>query len=80
MEVIRTNLDGVVIIKPCLFEDKRGYFYESFNQKEFEEKVCKTAFVQDNRSKSSYGVLRDYIFKRLLVPKVNWYVLLVVLY
>ena len=57
MEVLKTLIDGVVIIEPRLFKDGRGYFFESFNQKEFEEKVCKTTFVQDNESKSSYGCL-----------------------
>lgn len=58
MEVIRTNIEGVVIIEPRIFKDSRGYFFESFSQREFEEKVLKTTFVQDNESKSSYGVLR----------------------
>ena len=58
MEVIKTLIEGVVIIEPRLFKDDRGYFFESFNQREFEEKVCKTTFVQDNESKSKYGVLR----------------------
>ena len=57
MEVIKTEIDGVVIIEPRIFKDDRGYFYESFSQREFEEKVCHTTFVQDNQSKSSYGVL-----------------------
>ena len=48
MNVIKTPLEGVVIIEPRLFEDARGYFFESFNQREFDEKVCKTVFVQDN--------------------------------
>lgn len=58
MEVIPTALDGVVIIEPQIFGDERGYFFESFSQREFEEKVCRTVFVQDNESKSRYGVLR----------------------
>ena len=58
MEVVKTLIEGVVIIEPRLFKDDRGYFFESFNQREFEEKVCKTTFVQDNESKSKYGVLR----------------------
>ena len=52
MDIIKTAIDGVVIIEPRLFKDERGYFFESFSQKEFEEKVCKTVFVQDNESKS----------------------------
>lgn len=58
MEVIETPIEGVVILEPKVFGDERGYFFESFSQKEFDEKVCKTIFVQDNESKSSYGVLR----------------------
>ena len=58
MEVIKTEIDGVVIIEPRIFCDERGYFYESFSQREFEEKVCRTTFVQDNQSKSSFGVVR----------------------
>lgn len=64
MEVIKTSIDGLIIIKPRLFEDSRGYFFESFNQKEFEDKVCKTTFVQDNQSKSTYGVLRGLHFQK----------------
>ncbi len=55
---------GVVIIEPRLFKDERGYFFESFNQKEFEDKVCKTKFIQDNESKSSYGVVRGLHFQK----------------
>ena len=64
MEVIKTEIEGVVIIEPRIFNDERGYFYESFSQREFEEKVCKTVFVQDNQSKSSYGVLRGLHFQK----------------
>ena len=64
MEVIKTEIEGVVIIEPRIFKDDRGYFYESFSQREFEEKVCKTTFVQDNQSKSSYGVLRGLHFQK----------------
>ena len=64
MEVIKTEIDGVVIIEPRIFKDDRGYFYESFSQREFEEKVCRTTFVQDNQSKSSYGVLRGLHFQK----------------
>ena len=58
MNVIKTAIEGVFILEPRLFEDARGYFFESFNQREFEEKVGKTVFVQDNESKSTYGVVR----------------------
>lgn len=64
MEVIKTALDGVVVIEPRLFEDARGYFFESFSQREFDEKVGKVIFVQDNESKSSYGVMRGLHFQR----------------
>ena len=64
MEVIKTEIEGVVIIEPRIIHDERGYFYESFSQREFEEKVCKTVFVQDNQSKSSYGVLRGLHFQK----------------
>ena len=63
MEVIKTELEGVVIIEPKIFRDARGYFFESFSQKEFEEKVRKIAFVQDNESISSYGVMRGLHFQ-----------------
>ena len=63
MEVIKTELEGVVIIEPKIFRDARGYFFESFFQKEFEEKVRKIAFVQDNESMSSYGVMRGLHFQ-----------------
>ena len=63
MEVIKTELEGVVIIEPKIFRDARGYFFESFSQNEFEEKVRKIAFVQDNESMSSYGVMRGLHFQ-----------------
>ncbi len=64
MNVINTSIDGVVIIEPRIFEDARGYFFESFSQREFDEKVRPIAFVQDNESKSSYGVMRGLHFQR----------------
>ncbi len=64
MQVIRTNIDGVVIIEPKIFNDARGYFFESFSQREFDEKVAPIRFVQDNESKSSYGVMRGLHFQR----------------
>lgn len=63
MNVMKTEIDGVVIIKPNIFQDSRGYFFESFSQREFEEKVGKVNFVQDNESKSSYGVVRGLHFQ-----------------
>ncbi|MFI3302739.1 MAG: dTDP-4-dehydrorhamnose 3,5-epimerase [Rikenellaceae bacterium] len=64
MEVIKTDIEGVVIIEPRVFGDERGYFYESFSQREFEEKVCRTTFIQDNQSYSKYGVLRGLHFQK----------------
>ena len=63
MEVIKTAIDGVVIIEPRIFEDSRGYFFESFSQREFDEKVRPITFIQDNESKSSYGVMRGLHFQ-----------------
>ena len=69
MEVIKTAVDGVLIIEPIVFGDKRGYFFESYSQREFDEKVAPIlghtiTFVQDNESKSSYGVMRGLHFQR----------------
>lgn len=64
MEVIKTDVEGVVILEPRIFNDDRGYFYESFSEREFTQKVCETTFVQDNQSKSSYGVLRGLHFQK----------------
>ena len=63
MEVIKTGIEGVYIIEPRLFKDARGYFFESFSQREFEEKVGPIQFVQDNESMSSYGVMRGLHFQ-----------------
>lgn len=64
MNVIETAIPGVLIIEPRIFSDARGYFFESFNQREFDEKVRPVRFVQDNESKSSYGVLRGLHFQK----------------
>ena len=63
MEVIKTAIEGVFIIEPRLFKDDRGYFFDSFSQREFNEKIRKVNFVQDNESKSGYGVLRGLHFQ-----------------
>ena len=63
MDVIKTAIEGVVIIEPKVFKDARGYFFESFSQREFEEKIRKINFVQDNESMSSYGVMRGLHFQ-----------------
>ena len=64
MEVIKTSIEGVVMIEPRIFRDARGYFFESFSQKEFDEKIRPIQFVQDNESMSSYGVMRGLHFQR----------------
>lgn len=64
MDVIKTILEGVVIIEPKILGDARGYFFESFSQREFDEKVRKINFVQDNESMSTYGVMRGLHFQR----------------
>lgn len=70
MEIITTNLEGVLIMEPKVFEDARGYFFESFSQREFDAKVAPILghtihFVQDNESKSSYGVMRGLHYQRM---------------
>ena len=64
MQVIKTAIDGLFIIEPRIFKDARGYFFESFSQREFEEKVGTINFVQDNESMSQYGVMRGLHFQR----------------
>lgn len=64
MEVIKTDIDGVVILRPRIFSDSRGYFFESFSQREFNEKVRPVQFVQDNESMSVNGVMRGLHFQR----------------
>jgi len=64
MEVIKTGIEGVVIIEPKVFGDSRGYFFESYSQREFDEKVRPIRFVQDNESMSRYGVMRGLHFQR----------------
>ena len=65
MEVIKTAIDGVLIIEPKVFGDHRGYFFESFNEREFALKTGQELhFVQDNESKSCYGVVRGLHFQK----------------
>ena len=64
MEVIKTKIDGLLILEPRIFEDSRGYFFESFSQKDFNQQVGPVVFVQDNESKSSFGVMRGLHFQR----------------
>lgn len=58
MPFIKTNLPGLLIFEPVVFEDSRGYFYESYNEKNFAAEGINIRFVQDNQSRSSYGVIR----------------------
>lgn len=64
MNIIKTALEGVVIIEPRIFEDPRGYFFESFSERDFNTQVREVRFVQDNESMSSYGVMRGLHFQR----------------
>lgn len=70
MEVIKTKIEGLYIIEPCVFKDARGYFFESFSQRDFDEQIAipligkPLVFVQDNESMSSYGVMRGLHFQR----------------
>ncbi len=65
MEIIKTEIPGVLIIEPAVYGDERGYFFESFNEKEFKAKSgFKVHFVQDNESKSRYGVVRGLHFQK----------------
>ena len=64
MEIIRTDIPDVVIIEPRVFGDSRGYFFESWSQREFDALVRPVRFVQDNESSSSYGVVRGLHFQK----------------
>ena len=64
IKVTPCEIEGLYVIEPTVFKDERGYFFESFSQREFEEKVRKINFVQDNESMSSYGVMRGLHFQR----------------
>ena len=64
MNIIETSIEGVVVIEPKVFGDHRGYFFESCSQKDFCEKVRQVSFVQDNESKSCYGVVRGLHFQK----------------
>ena len=65
MEIFETALEGVLIMEPRVFKDVRGYFFESFSQREFDEKVRPIRFVQDNESMSTYGVVRGLHYQRM---------------
>ena len=64
MKILKTAIEGIVIIEPKIFRDARGYFFESFSMREFNEKVAPVTFVQDNESYSSYGVIRGLHFQK----------------
>ncbi len=65
MEVIKTDIDGVLILRPRVFSDARGYFFESYNRKAFDEAIGHHVdFVQDNQSASTRGVMRGLHFQR----------------
>ena len=64
MKVIPTAIEGVVILEPEVFGDARGYFFESYSQRKFDEQVRLVRFVQDNESKSSFGVLRGLHYQK----------------
>lgn len=64
MEVTKTSIDGLLVLRPRVFRDQRGYFFESFSQREFDEKVAPIRFVQDNESMSQRGVVRGLHYQR----------------
>lgn len=64
MNYIETSIKGVFVIEPKVFNDARGYFFEAWKQAEFEEHIGKVNFIQDNESKSSYGVLRGLHYQK----------------
>jgi dTDP-4-dehydrorhamnose 3,5-epimerase len=64
MEYRKTEIDGVYILEPRVFNDARGYFFEAWKKEDFEEHVGKVDFIQDNESKSSYGVLRGLHYQK----------------
>ena len=69
MDVIKTPIEGLLIIEPNIFNDSRGYFFESYSQREFDEKVApligrQIRFVQDNESRSTYGVIRGLHYQK----------------
>ena len=76
MNIIKTNIPGVLIIEPRVFKDSRGYFFESFSQREFDEKVTPILghsinFVQDNESMSSYGRMRGLHYQRMPYTQIK---------
>lgn len=64
MEILDSDIEGPKILKPRIFNDSRGYFFESYSKRCFDEEVTSIHFVQDNQSKSTYGVIRGLHFQR----------------
>lgn len=64
MNYLTTDIEGVYILEPKVFEDARGYFFESWKKEDFEKHIGKVDFIQDNESKSSYGVLRGLHYQK----------------
>ena len=64
MNIIKTEIDGVVIIEPRVFNDARGYFFESYSERDFNSQVGEVKFIQDNESRSQYGVLRGLHYQK----------------
>ena len=63
IKIVKTNIEDVLLIKPQIHHDNRGYFFESYNEKELIDKGININFIQDNESKSSFGILRGIHFK-----------------
>ena len=64
MRVTKSDIEGIVIIEPEIFSDERGYFFEAYSQRIFDEQVGPVRFVQENESKSRYGVVRGLHYQR----------------
>lgn len=64
MNIIKTEISDLIIIEPNIFKDQRGYFFESFNQEKFKKEIANVDFIQDNESKSTFGVLRGLHFQK----------------
>lgn len=71
MEVIKTNIEGVVIIEPRIFRDERGYFFESFSQRDFQEKVCKTVLYRITKANRAMECFADCTFRNRLMHSRN---------
>ena len=72
MKIINTAIEGVYIIEPQIFEDNRGYFFESYNQAKMKEAGISNIFIQDNQSKSRYGTIRGVHFRKGNLLRQSW--------